>query len=65
MKSMVITASSKLISDKRATYKVLSYIEYRAVSGVFRTIDPPPALPRPSVFSFRTKDGGLHALAGR
>jgi hypothetical protein len=29
--------------------KVLTYIEYRAVSGVFRTIDPPPPLHPASV----------------
>jgi hypothetical protein len=30
-------------------HKVLTYIEYRAVSGVFRTIDPPTPLPLTSV----------------
>ncbi len=34
-------------------HKVLTYIEYRAVSGVFRINDPPPPLPR-------TKGGGVH-----
>jgi hypothetical protein len=38
-----------------ANHKVLTYIEYRAVSGVFRTIDPPPPLPPASVSSHRTK----------
>ncbi len=26
-------------------HKVITYIEYRAVPGVFRTIDPPPSPP--------------------
>jgi hypothetical protein len=47
-------------------HKVLTYIEYRAVFGVFRTIDPsipPPQPPQPplhpaSVSSRRTKGGG-------
>jgi hypothetical protein len=37
---------------------VLTYIEHRAVSSVFRTIDPPPPLPLASVSSPRTKGGG-------
>ncbi len=40
------------------------YIEYGAVSGVFRTIDPPPPLPLAIVSSPRTKGGG-YTLAGR
>ncbi len=44
--------------------EVLTYIEYRAVSSVFRTIDPPPPLHPASVSSHRTKGGG-YALAGR
>ncbi len=39
-------------------HRVLTYIEYRAVSGVCRTIDPPPPLHQASVFSPRTKGGG-------
>ncbi len=39
-------------------HKVLTYIEYRAVSGVFRTIDPPPPLHPASVSSPRTRGGG-------
>ncbi len=27
---------------KYIRYKVLTYVEYRAVSGVFQNIDPPP-----------------------
>jgi hypothetical protein len=36
--------TSRLLSKapKRGTHKVLTYIEYRAVFGVFQTIDPPP-----------------------
>jgi hypothetical protein len=44
--------------------KVLSYIEYRAVSGVFRTIDPPPPLLLASVSSPCTKGGGTHSPGG-
>ncbi len=42
-------------------HKVLTYIEYRAVSGVFRPellTPPPPPLHPASVFSPRIKDGG-------
>ncbi len=39
-------------------HKVLTYIEYRAVSGVFRTIDPPTPLNPASVSSPRTEGGG-------
>ncbi len=46
-------------------YKVLTYIEYRAVSGVFRTIDPPSPLHPASVSSPLTKGGGGDTLAGR
>jgi hypothetical protein len=35
------------------------YVEYRAVPGVFRTIDPPPPLHPASVSSLRTK-GAVH-----
>ncbi len=41
-------------------HKLLTYIEYRAVSGVFRTIDPPPPLHLASVSSPRTKGRGVH-----
>jgi hypothetical protein len=43
---------------ERLFHKVLTYIEHRAVSDVFRTIDPPPPLPPASVSSPRTKGGG-------
>jgi hypothetical protein len=42
-------------------HKVLTYIEYRAVSGIFRTVDPPPPLHPASVPSPSTKG----TLAGR
>ncbi len=47
-------------------HKILTctYIQYRAASGVFRTMDPPPPLPLASVSSPRTKAGG-YTLAGR
>ncbi len=46
------------------THKVITYIEYKALSGVFRTFDPPPPLHPVSVSSPRTK-GGAYTLAGR
>ncbi len=48
-------------------HKVLTYIENRAVSGVFRTIDPPPPVHPASVSSPRTKGeggGGTHSPGG-
>ncbi len=39
-------------------HKVLTYVEYRAVPGVFQDIDPHPPLHRASVSSPRTKGGG-------
>ncbi len=45
-------------------HKVLTYVEYRAVSGVFQNIDLPPPLHPASVTSSRTKGGG-YTLAGR
>ncbi len=46
------------------THKVLTHIAYRAVSGVFQTIDAPPPLHPASVSSPRSKGGG-YTLAGR
>jgi hypothetical protein len=43
---------------KGTRHKVLTYVEYRAVSGVFKNIDPPPPLHPASLFSRRTKDKG-------
>jgi hypothetical protein len=39
-------------------HKVFTYVEYRAVSDVFLTIDPPPPLHPASVSSPRTRGGG-------
>jgi hypothetical protein len=41
-------------------HKVLTYIEYRAVSGVFQNIEPPTLFHPASVSSPRTKGGGVH-----
>jgi hypothetical protein len=50
---------------KGTPHKVLIYIEYRAVFGVFRTIDPPPPFHPASVSSPRTKGGeGTHSPGG-
>jgi hypothetical protein len=47
---------SKIVRE-HLWHKVLTYIEYRAVSGVFRTIEPHP-LSTQRVSSPRTKGGG-------
>jgi hypothetical protein len=49
------TLSRKSRDTVPLNHKVLTYIEYIAVSGVFRTIDPPPPLPLASASSPRTK----------
>ncbi len=49
----------KLDSLEDGRHKVLIYIEYRALSGVFRTIAPPPLHPA-SVSFLRTKGGGVY-----
>jgi hypothetical protein len=41
-------------------HKVLTYVEYRAVSDVFQNIGPHPPLQPTSVSSPRTKGGGVH-----
>jgi hypothetical protein len=50
--------------SESANHKVLTYIEYRAVSGVFQTIDPPPPL-RPASVSFPRTNGRGYTLAGQ
>ncbi len=55
---------SERLNLDRPGHKVLTYIWYRAVSGVFRTIDLPPPLHSASVSSPRTKGGG-YTIAGR
>ena len=42
-------------------YKVLTYEEYRAVSGVFQNIEPPPPFHPASVSSPAPKAGGTHS----
>jgi hypothetical protein len=41
-------------------HKVLTYVEFRAVSGVFQNIDPPPPLQPASESSPRIKGRGVH-----
>ena len=41
-------------------YKLLTYEEYRAVSGVFQNIDPPTPLHPANMSLPRTKGGGVH-----
>ncbi len=53
-----VLCSYVTINIYRGVHNVLTYIEYRAVSGVFRTIDPLPPLHPASVSSPRTKGGG-------
>ncbi len=43
-------------------HKVLTYIECRAVSGVFRTIDPPPSPPSECVLPPHQRRGGGYTL---
>jgi hypothetical protein len=47
-----------LLQNQTTGHKVLTYIEYRAVSGVFQTIDHPPPLHLASVTYPCTKGGG-------
>jgi hypothetical protein len=50
-----------LFDRPRAFHAQITYIEYRAVSDVFRTIDPSPPLHPASMSSPFTKGGGgLH-----
>jgi hypothetical protein len=60
MKEDLERAKKSARERDRERHKVLTYIEYRAVSGVFRTIDPPPSLHPASVSSPRTKGGRVH-----
>ncbi len=43
-----------------ATKYLHIYVEHRAVSGVFQTIDPPPPLHPASMSSHRNKGRGVH-----
>jgi len=57
-----IAASLLLIGPPKIykIYKVLTYEEYRAVSGVFQNIDPPTPLHPANMSLPRTKGGGVH-----
>ncbi len=46
-------------------HTVPTYVEYRAVSGVFQNIDPPPPSPPSECVVPPTKGGGGFTLAGR
>ncbi len=46
--------SSARLTRQETGHKVLTYVEYRTVSGVFKNIDPPPLLHPASVSSPRT-----------
>jgi hypothetical protein len=48
----------------RVNHKVLTHVEYRAVSGVFQNIDPPPLSPPSECVLPRTKGGGTHSPGG-
>jgi hypothetical protein len=46
-------------------HKVLTYVEYRAVSGVFQNIDPPsPSTPSECVLPPHQRRGGTHSPGG-
>ena len=48
-----------------SAHKVLTYVEYRAVSGVFQNIDPPPPLPLTSESCPpHQRRGGTHPPGG-
>ncbi len=64
--SFQLNWSSLLYVRITSVHKVLTHIEYRAVSGVFRTIEPPTSSPPSEVSTHRTKGGGGgYTLAGR
>jgi hypothetical protein len=46
------------------THKVLTYVEYRAVSGVFQNIDPPTPLSTQRVLPPHQRPGGTHSPGG-
>ena len=60
----IIVFSEVSGSVEHCQHNLITYIEYRAVSGVFRTIDPTPPLHPASVSSQRTKGGGTHVPGG-
>ncbi len=47
--------------EKASSQKVITYVEYRAVSGVFQNIDPPPpSQPSECVLPPHQRWGGVH-----
>jgi hypothetical protein len=62
MYSICVSSSKGLLVY--VDHKVLTYVEYRAVSGVFQNIDPHPPLSLASVSFPRTKGGGTHSPGG-
>jgi hypothetical protein len=48
-----------LLCKRPRSHKVLTYVEYRAVSGVFQNIDPPPPLHPASVSPLRRAVRGV------
>jgi hypothetical protein len=59
MMTFALVSASQFLHGQ--SHKVLIYVEYRAVSGVFQNIDPPPPLHPASVSSPRNEGvWGLH-----
>ncbi len=59
--------SGQYIGNERVNdtdHKILTYIEYRAVSGVFCIGPPPPSPPSECVLPPAPKTGGTHAPDG-
>ncbi len=50
---------------ERTIHEVLTYVEYRAVSGVFQNTDPTPPLHPASVSSPAPKTGGGEVLGSQ
>ncbi len=48
-----------------SSQKVLTYVEYSAVSGILKNIDPPPPSPPSECFLLpHQRQGGTHSLGG-
>jgi hypothetical protein len=58
-------SSLDLDVGKELNHKVLTYVEYRAVSGVFQNIDPHPPLHPASVYPPHQRRGITHSPAVR
>ncbi len=54
----ILPSNWSLVISQGVDHKVLTYIEYRAVSGVFRTIDPPTPSPTSECVLPAPKAGG-------